>query len=195
MRPAFLWFVILSMIHSSSLAQMVENPSRPENPDAGRVMNLEKAMIISDHGKPFIFQSPRLEDLRMFQNIIPDEKEIAENIAPTGGFDFSAMDKIWEIISILERGEDPPENAWVDLIRTPVYASLVLHEHHYGPNFLRQNLRLVFKPSMADGLKKRCNMGKDFCDSGVSCVTLDGKYFFNVGGSEIMIFLGRCKNY
>jgi len=95
------------------------------------------------------------KDFGIIQNAVSGEKEIIEEATVTRGFDFSAMDKIWEIISILEHDEEPPEEAWTGLIRTPGYAALVLHERGYGLNFLRQNLRLVFKPSMADELKKR----------------------------------------
>jgi hypothetical protein len=96
----------------------------------------------------------RPENFSAVQSAKPDENEVFEEISLDRGFDFSAMDKIWEIISILERDEEPPEEAWTDLIRTPGYAALVLHEPRYGLDFVKQNLRLVFKPSMGDELKK-----------------------------------------
>lgn len=88
------------------------------------------------------------------QKAIRDGGEIGEESAQAGGFDFSAMNKIWEIISILERDEEPADDAWVDLTRTPGYAALILHEKYYGLDFLKRNLRLVFKPSLKEELKK-----------------------------------------
>lgn len=87
------------------------------------------------------------------QNSISGEKETAEETAANSGFDFSAMDKIWGIISILERDEEPPEQVWADLVRTPGYSVLIFHERRYGLDFLKRNLRLVFKPSREAELK------------------------------------------
>jgi hypothetical protein len=92
--------------------------------------------------------------LSTVQKAIPEGERISEETAQADGFDFSAMDKIWEIISILERDEEPPDNAWVDLTRTPGYAALILHEKYYGLDFLKRNLRLVFKPSLHEELEK-----------------------------------------
>jgi len=84
----------------------------------------------------------------------PNEAEISQKITEVSGFDFSAMDRIWDIISILEQDKEPPEEAWMELIRTPGYAALAFHERRYRLDFLKQNLRLVFKPSMAEELGK-----------------------------------------
>ena len=93
------------------------------------------------------------------QIAIPVHKENIETTVHTSCFDFSAMDKIWGIISILERDEEPSEDAWTALIRTPGYAALISHEHHYGLDFLKRNLRLIFKPSRAEELKKVAHDG------------------------------------
>ena len=94
---------------------------------------------------------------KKFKNIMPDEKEVFEEREQRSGFDFSAMDKIWEITSILEQDEEPSEDMWNSLIRTPGYAALISHERYYGMDFLKRNFRLVFKPSMAEELKKAKN--------------------------------------
>lgn len=52
------------------------------------------------------------KDFGIIQNSVPGEKKIIEEATLARGFDFSAMDKIWDIISILEHDEEPPEEAW-----------------------------------------------------------------------------------
>lgn len=93
-------------------------------------------------------------DFRIIRNNILDEKAIIKENNQSSSFDFSAMDKIWEIISILKRNEEPSEDIWDSLIRTPGYVALISYESYYGLDFLKRNLRLVFKPSMAEELEK-----------------------------------------
>lgn len=78
----------------------------------------------------------------------------AEKSVPTGGFDFSAIDRLWDIVSALEKDQEPLETAWEALVRTPGYAALVSHERYYNLDFLKRNLRLVFKPSLSSELEK-----------------------------------------
>ncbi len=99
MRPAILWFVILSMVHWGLLAQMVDNPSKPANPDAGRIMNLEKVLTISDHGKPFIFKSPRLVQVGPSGHVIVVDKEALLEFDPEGRF----------LRNLFNKGEGPGE--------------------------------------------------------------------------------------
>ena len=68
--------------------------------------------------------------------------------------DFSAIDKLWDIIAVLEKDGEPADEVWTDLIGTPGYAALISHEPRFGLDFLRRNLRLVFKPSLTVELEK-----------------------------------------
>ena len=78
----------------------------------------------------------------------------AEKSVPTGGFDFSAIDRLWDIVSVLEKDQEPLEAAWEALVRTPGYAALISNEWYYNLDFLKRNLRLVFKPSLSSELEK-----------------------------------------
>ena len=78
----------------------------------------------------------------------------AEKSVPTRGFDFSAIDRMWGIVSVLEKDQEPSEDAWEALVRTPGYAALVSREWYYNLDFLKRNLRLVFKPSQSNELEK-----------------------------------------
>jgi hypothetical protein len=78
----------------------------------------------------------------------------AEKSVPTGGFDFSAIDRLWDIVSVLEKDQEPLEAAWEALVRAPGYAALVSHERYYNLDFLKRNLRLVFQPSLSSELEK-----------------------------------------
>jgi hypothetical protein len=71
-----------------------------------------------------------------------------------GAFDFSAVDRLWAIVSVLEGDGEPTAEDWDGLVRTPGYAALVAHERGYGLDFLTRNLRLVFKPSLSGELEK-----------------------------------------
>ncbi|MFN8573739.1 MAG: DUF5700 domain-containing putative Zn-dependent protease [Gemmatimonadaceae bacterium] len=72
---------------------------------------------------------------------------------PTAGaFDFSAMDRLWAIVSVLESDREPASGEWDQLARTPGYTALIAHEPKYGVDYLQRNLRLVFKPSLAGEL-------------------------------------------
>jgi hypothetical protein len=74
--------------------------------------------------------------------------------ASPGNFDFSAIDRLWKIVSVLENDREPSEEDWDALVRTPGYAALIAHERGYGLDFLKRNLRFVFKPSLAGDLEK-----------------------------------------
>ncbi|MCJ7580268.1 MAG: hypothetical protein MUP98_07010 [Candidatus Aminicenantes bacterium] len=77
-----------------------------------------------------------------------------EKSIPSGGFDFSAIDRLWDIVSVLEKDQEPLEAAWEALVRTPGYAALISNEWSYNLDFLKRNLRLVFKPSLSSELEK-----------------------------------------
>jgi hypothetical protein len=71
-----------------------------------------------------------------------------------GKFDFSAIDRLWKIVAVLESDREPADEEWEGLVRTPGYSALIAHEGSYGLAFLKRNLRLVFKPSQAGELEK-----------------------------------------
>ena len=68
-------------------------------------------------------------------------------------FDFSAMNVLWDIVDILENDQDPSELLWNSLVETPGYSTLISYEGQYGLNFLKRNLKLVFKPSLKSDLE------------------------------------------
>jgi hypothetical protein len=58
-KSAFL-FVLLAVCFSFLLAQQrIENPAKPQNPNAGRTLKLEEVLKITDESGDFFFQSPR----------------------------------------------------------------------------------------------------------------------------------------
>ena len=59
----------------------------------------------------------------------------AEKSVPTGGFDFTAIDRLWDIVSVLEKDQEPLEDAWEALVRSPGYAALISHEGYYNLDF------------------------------------------------------------
>lgn len=60
-------------------------------------------------------------------------------------FDFSGIDKFWDIILILEKDIEPSEEQWDSLFKTPGYRVLISQE--FSRDFFERNFCLAFMPS------------------------------------------------
>jgi len=65
------------------------------------------------------------------------------NINP--GFDFSGIERFWEIVDVLEQDLEPAEAQWDALFETPGYAEILRHE--FSRKYFRDTITAVFMPS------------------------------------------------
>jgi len=61
-------------------------------------------------------------------------------------YDFSAIDQLWPIINTLQQDQEPIDEIWETLFKTPGYAALLKYE--LSEAFFKKHLRLTYKPSM-----------------------------------------------
>jgi len=74
-------------------------------------------------------------------------------------FEFSGIDKFWDIIRILERNDEPTEKEWKSLFNTPGYK--VLTRREFSQKFFKDNFRLVFQPKKKKELEIALKNGKN----------------------------------
>jgi len=82
--------------------------------------------------------------------------EAVQNSRPAAA-DFSGLDKFLELTAILEKDEEPTQEQWDSLFKTPGYA--VLLQREFQRDFFAERFRLAFMPSRVDALKEQ--MKKD----------------------------------
>ena len=84
---------------------------------------------------------------------------IRERRIENPNFDFSSMDRFWEIVSILEGDQEPTTEQWDSLFETPGYA--VLTKSEFKKEFFIRNFRLTFMPSNAEELEEELRNGRN----------------------------------
>lgn len=62
-------------------------------------------------------------------------------------FDFSGMDRFWEVVAVLEADRDPTTAQWNALFETPGYRALTASE--FDRSFLEDAFEIAFRPSRA----------------------------------------------
>ena len=74
-------------------------------------------------------------------------------------FEFSGVEKFWDIVKTFERNEEPTPLDWKILFSTPGYK--VLTRGEFTQKFFKDNFRLVFKPKKKKELEKALKSGKN----------------------------------
>ncbi|MDX1702461.1 MAG: hypothetical protein R3250_17665, partial [Melioribacteraceae bacterium] len=74
-------------------------------------------------------------------------------------FEYSGIDKFWQIVKVLEANLEPSHKEWNDLFSTPGYKILTRNE--FSRSFFEENFRLVFKPNLRKELEKALNSKKN----------------------------------
>ena len=69
--------------------------------------------------------------------------QATKNINP--GFDFSGIERFWEIVDVLEQDLEPAEAQWDALFETPGYAEILRHE--FSRKYFQDTITAVFMPS------------------------------------------------
>ena len=67
-------------------------------------------------------------------------------------FEFSGVDKFWQIVKTLEANLEPSMREWDELFNTPGYK--ILTKSEFSRTFFQDNFRLVFKPNLRKELEK-----------------------------------------
>ncbi|MFH1194457.1 MAG: DUF5700 domain-containing putative Zn-dependent protease [bacterium] len=74
--------------------------------------------------------------------------------------DFSAIEKFWEVVDILESDKEPSAKLWDELFNTPGYKTLIQSE--FRKEYFIEKFTLVFKPSERKKLEVAIKTGIDF---------------------------------
>ncbi len=74
-------------------------------------------------------------------------------------FDFSSMDRFWEVVKILEADLYPLPDVWDSLFATPGYAALT--ESEFSQEFFKEHFQTAFMPSKALMLEQKLKEGTD----------------------------------
>ena len=74
-------------------------------------------------------------------------------------FDFSGMDRFWEVVEILEADLYPFPEVWDSLFATPGYAALT--ESEFSQEFFKEKFQTAFMPSKALMLAQKMKEGTD----------------------------------
>ena len=78
---------------------------------------------------------------------------------PNPNFDFSGVDKFWEVVEILEADLYPFEEVWDTLFANPGYAALV--ESEFTREFFIEKMQIAFMPSKAPMKKQQTKVNAD----------------------------------
>ncbi len=82
-----------------------------------------------------------------------------EQPEPNPGFDFSGLDRFWEVVEILEADLYPFPDVWDSLFATPGYAALT--ESEFTREFFKEHFQTAFMPSKALMLGQKLKEGTD----------------------------------
>lgn len=63
----------------------------------------------------------------------------------SGSFDFSGVERFWQVADLLSQGDEPSEEAWDALFATPGYRALTRSE--FTRAFFREKFSLAFQPA------------------------------------------------
>ncbi|MFX0198930.1 MAG: 6-bladed beta-propeller [Candidatus Hodarchaeota archaeon] len=96
----FLFFIITQFVISQ---EVIENPEKALNTNAGRIVMLEKVSVISDTGIGYYFESPRLPKVAPDQSIFVLDREQLLQFDPLGKF----------LLNYFKKGQGPGELEYV----------------------------------------------------------------------------------
>ena len=101
----FFWFIlVLVLLSTQMLAQdIIENPERPDNPQAGRILKLEEELRITDEGGEFFFQYPNNIKLAPDGSIFIADQEMLLRLDKNGKF----------IHNFFKKGQGPGEISYL----------------------------------------------------------------------------------
>ncbi len=88
-KKAFLFFLLSVLVCFAYILQaqkIIENPEKPANPDAGRIVTLEKVLQISDTGVGYYFEAPRLPKVAPDRSIFVLDREQLLQFDRSGNF-------------------------------------------------------------------------------------------------------------
>ncbi len=94
------FFIITQSVFSQ---EVIENPEKALNTNAGRIVTLEKVLMISDTGSGYYFESPRLPKVAPDHSIFVLDQEQLLRFDPSGKF----------LLNYFKKGQGPGELEYV----------------------------------------------------------------------------------
>lgn len=77
--------------------------------------------------------------------LFPSTVLAAQDPDANPNFDFSGMDRFWEVVSVLEEDREPTVDQWSALFETPGYRALTASE--FDRSFFQDAFEIAFRPS------------------------------------------------
>lgn len=96
-------FLLLAFVFFSFSQEIIENPEKALNTNAGRIVTLEKVSVISDTGSGYYFESPRLPKVAPDGSIFVLDQEQLLRFDPSGKF----------LLNYFKKGHGPGELEYV----------------------------------------------------------------------------------